>query len=178
MIEQDAMARVFLTHSAEMLANYYGEPALAALGRHAHVTVNPTGDVLDADALARAARGCEIIVSDRQTPGPAELFDRAADLVAFLRCAVDIRNVDVAAASKAGVLVTRATPGFAASVAEMAIGYMIDLSRNITDSVSAYRAGLAPQARMGRQLKGATLGIVGYGTIGRHLAPLGVALGM
>jgi D-3-phosphoglycerate dehydrogenase len=172
------MARVFLTHTPEMLANYYGERAVAALRDLAQVTVNPTGQLLDAEALARAARGCEIIVSDRQTPGPAELFQRADDLVAFLRCAVDIRNVDVAAAAKGGILVTHATPGFAASVAELAIGFMIDLSRGVSDAVAGYRSGRVPQARMGRELRGATLGIIGYGTIGQYLAPIGRALGM
>jgi D-3-phosphoglycerate dehydrogenase len=172
------MARVFLTHTPDMLRNYYGERALAALKRHAEVRINPTGGVLDADALAQNARGCEIIVSDRQTPGPATFFAHAPDLVAFLRCAVDIRNIDVAAASGQGILVTRATPGFAASVAEMAIGFMVDLARNISDSVLSYRQSRVPAARSGRQLKGATLGIIGYGVIGRYLAPIGQALGM
>jgi len=172
------MARVFLTHIPDMLANYYGARAVAALRQHADVVVNPTGEVLDADALARESRGCDIIVSDRQTPGPAAFFRQAPDAVAFLRCAVDIRNIDVAAASEAGVLVTRATPGFAASVAEMTVGFMLDLARNISDSVLVYRQGRAPEARKGRQLKGATLGIIGYGVIAQHLAPIGVALGM
>src|SRR2546429_5660887 len=99
------------------------------------------GKVLDAKALAEAAKGCEIIVSDRQTPGPAEFFSAAPDCCAFLRVAVDIRNIDVEAASKQGVLVTRATPGFIPSVSEMAIGMMIDLARGITTSVMTYRAG-------------------------------------
>jgi len=123
------MARIFLTHVPDMLRNYYVERAVAALRELGEVRVNDTGRVLDADALAAAARGCEIVVSDRQTPGPAAFFRNAPDLVAFLRCAVDIRNVDVAAASAAGVLVTHATPGFAASVAEMTIGFMVNLAR-------------------------------------------------
>jgi D-3-phosphoglycerate dehydrogenase / 2-oxoglutarate reductase len=172
------MARIFLTHVPDMRRNYYGERAVAALRELGEVRVNDTGRVLDADALAAAARGCEIVVSDRQTPGPAAFFRNAPDLVAFLRCAVDFRNVDVAAASAAGVLVTHATPGFAASVAEMTIGFMVDLARNISDSVLVYRQGRAPEAHTGRQLRGATLGIIGYGVIGEYLAPLGVALGM
>jgi D-3-phosphoglycerate dehydrogenase len=171
------MARVFLTHVPDMLGNYYGERAVAALRQLGDVRINDTGRVLDADALAEAARGCEIVVSDRQTPGPAAFFRNAPDLVAFLRCAVDIRNVDVAAASAVGVLVTHATPGFAASVAEMTIGCMVDLARNVSGSVLVYRQGRAPDARIGRQLRGATLGIIGYGVIGQYLAPLGVALG-
>jgi D-3-phosphoglycerate dehydrogenase len=173
------MARVFLTHIPHMLKNYYGDRPLAALRSHAEVSINPTDEVLDADRLAEFSRGHDIVVSDRQTPGPAAFFRQAPpELVAFLRVAVDIRNIDVAAASQQGILVTRATPGFIASVAEMTIGVMVDLARNVSSSVIDYRAGRVPEVRAGRQLKSATLGIIGYGVIGQYLAPLGVALGM
>ena len=170
--------RILLTHVPDMLANYYGERALNELRKLGDVRVNETGRVLDPVALADAAQGCEIIVSDRQTAAPAAFFERATDVVAFLRVAVDIRNIDVEAASKAGVLVTRATPGFAASVSEMALGMMLDLARGVSRSVIDYREGNQPEAKMGRQLRGSTLGIIGYGVIARHLAPLGLALGM
>ena len=67
---------------------------------------------LDAFGLINAARDVEIIVADRLTAGPSEIFPRLPKLRAFVRCAVDIRNIDVDAASKAGVLVTQAGPGF------------------------------------------------------------------
>jgi D-3-phosphoglycerate dehydrogenase len=172
------MAKIFLTHTPDMLANYYGERALGELRKLAEVRLNDTGKVLDADALAKAAAGCEIVVSDRQTPGPAAFFAQAPEVVAFLRVAVDIRNIDVAAASREGILVTHATPGFIPSVAEMAIGFMVDCGRHITQTATIYHSGRVPPARMGRQLAGATLGIIGYGVIGEYLAPLGVALGM
>lgn len=172
------MAKIFLTHIPDMLANYYGERALAALRKLGEVRLNETGRVLDADALARAAAGCEIVISDRQTPGPPAFFAQAKDCVAFLRVAIDIRNIDVEAASKAGILVTQATAGFVPAVAEMAIGYMIDCGRHLTRATAEYHAGQDAEPRMGRQLKGATLGILGYGAIGQYLAKLGVALGM
>ncbi|MFI5012825.1 MAG: NAD(P)-dependent oxidoreductase [Hyphomicrobiales bacterium] len=172
------MAKVFLTHIPEMLENYYGPRAVAALRDMAEVAVNPTGRVLDADGLALHARGCEIVVSDRQTPGYGAFFDKAPDLVAFLRCAVDIRNVDREAASRNGILITQATPGFAASVAELAIGFMVDLARHVSASVVEYRNGAEASVRMGRQLSGSTLGIIGYGVIGEYLGKLGLALGM
>lgn len=172
------MAVVFLTHTPEMRAMYYGPRAVAALESMAELRLNPTERVLDAAGLAEHARGAAIIVSDRQTPGPAAFFDRAPDLVAFLRCAVDIRNVDVEAASRNGILATRATPGFMASVAEMAVGLMTDLARGISRSVGEYRAGREAEPRMGRQLKGATVGLIGYGDIARELAPVTIALGM
>jgi D-3-phosphoglycerate dehydrogenase len=172
------VAKIFLTHIPDMLANYYGERALDELRQLGDVRLNETGKVVDARALAQAAAGCQIIVSDRQTAGPAEFFAQAPDLVAFLRVAVDIRNIDVAAASAQGILVTQTTPGFIPSVAEMAIGFMVDCGRHITVATIDYRAGRVPAARMGRQLAGATVGIIGYGVIGEYLAPLCVALGM
>ena len=65
------MAKIFLTHTSDMLANYYGPRALAELRQLGDIRLNETDRVLDAEALAQAARGCEIVVSDRQTPGPA-----------------------------------------------------------------------------------------------------------
>lgn len=172
------MAKIFLTHIPHMLKNYYGDRAVAALKKLGEVRFNETGQVLDGDAIAREAKGCEIVVSDRLTPGPADAFRKSPDLVAFLRCAVDIRNIDVDAASAEGVLVTRATPGFIASVAEQTIGFMVDLARNVTASTLVYRQGRVPDSHAGRQLKGSTLGILGYGDIGQYLARLGVAFGM
>ncbi|TMJ03759.1 MAG: hydroxyacid dehydrogenase [Alphaproteobacteria bacterium] len=170
--------RIFLTHVPDMLENYYGPRALAEMRKHGEVRLNTSGKVLDARALAEAAKGCEIVVSDRQTPGPAEFFPLAPDCCAFLRVAVDIRNIDVEAASREGILVTRATPGFMASVSEMAIGMMIDCARGITDATIEYRSGREAEPRKGIQLHGATVGIMGYGAIARHLTPICLALGM
>jgi D-3-phosphoglycerate dehydrogenase len=170
---------IFLTHSPEALARYYGERALAGLAALGEVRRNASGrDDLSAAELIAAAEGCDVIVSYRQAPGDGEIFARLPALIAFVRCAVDIRNVDVAAASRAGVLVTQASAGFVPAVAEHIVGLMVDLARGITDAALAYRAGVAPAARMGRQLRGAALGIVGYGAIGRYLAELGLVLGM
>lgn len=171
------MARILLTHTPDMLRNYYGPRALASLRELGEVQLN-SGGVLDTDALIEAARGCDIVVSDRQTPGEARFFADARDVAAFLRVAVDIRNIDVGAASAAGVLVTRARPGFMTSVAELALGFLVDLARGISRASADYHAGRPPQVRMGRELAGATAGVIGYGAIGRHLAPMLAALGM
>src|SRR5512134_1275431 len=172
------MATTFLTHPSEALANYYGDRAIAGLNALGEVRFNTAGRELTVAELIEAARGCEVIVSYRQTPGSPELFAASPDLVAFSRCAIDIRNVDVAAASAAGILVTQASAGFIASVSEWVIGAMVDLGRRITASAESYHAGQVPLAVMGRELKGATLGILGYGQIGEYLARLALALGM
>lgn len=172
------MARILLTHSPDALANYYGERALAGLQALGEVVMNAGAAPLEGDALVGAATDCDLIVSYRQSPGPATLFERLPRLVAFLRCAIDIRNVDVAAASKAGVLVTQASAGFVTSVSELVFGMMIDLSRGISSSAHVYHSGKTPQATMGRELKGSTLGVIGYGAIGREVVRLGKAFGM
>jgi D-3-phosphoglycerate dehydrogenase len=172
------MSTILLTHSPESLVSYYGERALAGLKALGDVILNPADVPLEGEALVRAAADCDLIVSYRQSPAPAALFERLPRLVAFLRCAIDIRNVDVAAASRAGVLVTQASAGFVTSVSELVLGLMIDASRGITASASAYRAGTVPKAATGRELKGATLGVIGYGQIGKEVVRLGEAFGM
>ena len=117
--------------------------------------------------LIGAARDVDIIVADRLTEGPGEIFARLPNLRAFVRCAVDIRNIDVKAASAAGVLLTRAGPGFVQSVAELALGFLVDLSRGISRATAEYHTGRKPEVVMGRQLAGSRLGIIGYGSIGR-----------
>lgn len=170
--------RILLTHSPEARRLYYGERALAGLQALAEVRLHEGAESLQGQALLEAARDCELIVSYRQSAAPAALFEALPGLVAFLRCAIDIRNVDVAAASRAGVLVTQASAGFVTSVAEMVLGFMIDLARGITRSTTLYRAGRVPAAALGRELKGATVGVIGYGAIGREVARLAAAFGM
>lgn len=171
--------RVFLTHSPDMFANFYGDRALAALRHHADVRLNTTGHVLDTpDALVRAAGDAQVMVADRATPIAAAVFPAMPHLLAACRVAVDISTIDVAAASAAGVLVTRATPGFVTAVTELALGMLVDLARGVSQAVTAYRAGQPPNLARGRQLQGATLGIVGFGVIGQRLADLALALGM
>ena len=172
------MAKIFLTHPPEALKNYYGDRAVAGLKALGEVRFNSAGRELSTRELIEAARGCELIVSYRQTPGEAELFCNSPDLVAFSRCAIDIRNVDVAVASEMGILVTQASAGFVASVAEWVVGAMVDLGRGISAASAVYDAGKVPAAPMGRQLRGATLGVIGYGQIGRYQCELGLAMGM
>ena len=170
--------KILLTHSPEALENYYGPRALAGLRALGEVKLNQGKDSLEGEALIGAAADCDLIVSYRQSPGPAAVFERLPRLIAFLRCAIDIRNIDVAAASKAGVLVTQASAGFVTSVTELVFGFLIDLSRGVIPHVATYHQGRAPKIFMGKELKGSTLGVIGYGAIGREVVRVAKALGM
>src|SRR5260221_5362378 len=170
--------RILLTHSPEARALYYGDRALAGLRKVGEVKLQEGSQPLEGDALIAAAKDCDLIVSYRQSPGQAALCARLPKLAAFLRCAIDIRNVDVAAASKAGVLVTQASAGFVTSVAEQVFGFLIDLSRSISPFSQLYHQNEIPNARMGRELKGSTLGVIGYGAIGKEVVRIAKAFGM
>src|SRR5512133_2200316 len=125
------MTTVFVSHSQSQLAHYFGARATAALQAIADVRFNPGEIDLSSQELAALAQGCDLILSYRQTVGDEALFAALPQLKAFVRCAIDIRNIDVPAASRHGVLVTQASAGFVASVSEWIIGVMIDLSRHI-----------------------------------------------
>lgn len=170
--------KVLLTHTPQARAQYYGERSLSGLQAIADVQLHQGDNALDAFGLIAAARDVEIIVADRLTAGPSEIFPRLPKLRAFVRCAVDIRNIDVDSASDAGVLVTQAGPGFVQSVAELAVGFMVDLSRGVSRASADYHAGRKPKIIMGRQLAGSRIGIIGYGSIGRYLAGIAKVLGM
>ena len=172
------MTTVFISHPQGKLNQYFGERATRALQRIANVRFNPDDTDLDSVQLATLASGCDVIISYRQTAGNKALFTALPDLKAFVRCAIDIRNIDLSAASRHGILVTQASAGFIASVSEWIVGVMIDLSRNISSSVGQYRAGHEAPPEMGRELRGSTLGVIGYGQIGRYFCQLALAFGV
>src|SRR6185436_6131760 len=148
---------------------YFGEKATRAVQALAEVRFNSEPRELTTQELIAAAQGCDALIAYRQTTGPEALFRELPRLAAFMRCAVDIRTVDVPAASKHGVLVTQASPGYVPAVAEWIIAVMVDLGRGITRYAQGYQAGKPVPAFMGRELRGSTLGVIGYGQIGQYL---------
>jgi len=172
------MTDIFLTHGPQVRSNYYAARPLAQLQALGNVRLNDSPELLSLDEFVERARGCQVIVASREAAAPAALFERLPELRAICRVAVDIRNIDVEAASRHGVLVTRATPGFDTSVSEWVIGVMIDLARGISRAAADYWQGKPPEVLMGRELRGATLGLVGYGFIGQRLAQIARLLQM
>ena len=172
------MATVLVTHPASRLSTYFGERALGQLREFAEVRLNPSDQDWQGDELIAAAQGCDIIIAYRQTPFDAAVFAALPQLWAVSRCAMDIRTIDVDAASQNGILVTRASAGFGTAVTEWVMGVLIDAVRHISAARLQYQAGHEAQAWMGRELRGATLGVVGYGHIGRQVCALAQAFGM
>jgi D-3-phosphoglycerate dehydrogenase / 2-oxoglutarate reductase len=169
---------VFVSHPSTKLAHYFGDKAAATLARFADVRYNAEPRELTFDELVAAAHGCQAVIAYRQTQAPRALFEALPELVAFVRCAMDIRTIDVDAASDHGVLVTQASAGFIPAVSEWVMATLVNLARGLPQYVSAYHAGQPPQPAMGRELRGATLGVIGYGQISRYLCDLAIAFGL
>ena len=169
--------RVFVTHNPEDREAYFGR-SLPRLESMAEVVLNPSDQDLSTPDLIRESAGCRVVIAHRSTPGESALFEHSPDLVAMFRCAIDVSTIDIEAASAHGVLVANADKSFIASTAELALGLLLDLARNISASTLDYRNGAQPPQRGGWQLSGSTAGIIGFGSIGRHLAELLSAVGM
>jgi D-3-phosphoglycerate dehydrogenase len=172
------MNKLLLSHAPLARRQYYGTRALTRLQELVEVVLHEGAAPLDAQGVIGMARGVDFIVADRATAIPALVFESLPGLRAVMRSAIDIRNIDVAAASQAGVLVTQAEAGFVQSVVELTLGFLVDLSRGITRAATAYHEGRMPEIKVGRQLGGSTVGLIGYGRISRALAPVLAQLGM
>jgi D-3-phosphoglycerate dehydrogenase len=163
---------ILLTHAQEERDIFYGPEALAGLRALDEVRLNESSRPFAGAEFIAALAGCRIAVGDSKATPDAAVFAAAPDLVAYVHNHVDIRRIDVAAASANGILVTHASAGFGPAVAELVIGFMIDLHRGITAFSESWRNGGAPRITLSAQLSSRTLGIIGYGHIGRHLARL------
>ena len=109
-------------------------------------------------------------------------FDRALlnalpDLKIIAQTGNHAYHIDLAAAEARGIIVAKATGGYSIGAAELAVGMMIALLRQIPASDRAMKAG-AWATPMTRVLHGKMLGIVGLGHVGRHVARITAAFGM
>lgn len=173
------MVKILITHNNDLLKNFYSLAAVDELRSFAEVRLNGTDTPLRGGDLIAAAQDVDIVLSDRLAPGTPEVFAALPDLAVYMRCAVDIRNIDVAAASAAGTLVVRCSAGYGDAVAETALGLVIALGRRFAICDRLYKQGIADQPMvLGRQLAGSSMGIIGFGAIGSRIADLAIAARM
>ena len=130
--------------------------------------------------LARALQGAQALVVRNRTQVDAALLAGAPQLQVVGRLGVGLDNIDVAACQARGVAVIPATGANALAVAEYVITSAMLLLRGAWLSTGAVAAGAWPRTLLseGRETAGKTLGLVGFGGIGRLTATLAKALGM
>jgi glyoxylate reductase len=160
------------------------EPALRALRESgADVWVSPEDRALVPEELYAAVRGADAVVAMLHDRIDDPFLDAAGDqLRVVANVAVGYDNVDLEAARRHGVMITN-TPGVLTdATADMAIALLLAITRRLGEGERRIRSG-PPWAwsidfMLGRGLRGKTLGIVGYGAIGRATAARARVFGM
>jgi D-3-phosphoglycerate dehydrogenase / 2-oxoglutarate reductase len=135
---------------------------------------------VDGDSdLASVIGGYDAIVIRSATQLTAELIGRGERLKVIGRAGVGVDNVDVAAATRRGIVVANAPESTVVSAAEQTIGLLVALARNIPQAHAALKQGRWERSRWGGiELDGKLLGVVGFGRIGQQVARRALGLGM
>ena len=146
--------------------------------------INARGEVVDKKGI-EPAELLEVIgdynglIVRGRTKVTKEVFDAAKNLKVVGRAGVGVDNIDLEAAKAHGVIVVNAPTSTTIAVAELAFGLMLSMVREISRAdASMKQEQYLKKDFMGSEVNGKTLGIVGYGNIGRKLGKYAQALGM
>ena len=156
--------------------------ALELLGQHTDLRVWDGETPPPRDDLLRQVAKCDGIVTLLTDRVDEALLEAAPGLLAVSNMATGFDNVDVEAASRRNVLVTR-TPGvLSETVADFTFALILAAARRVTEADRHVRSGLwenwGPQVMLGQDVYGATLGIVGLGGVGEEVARRARGFGM
>jgi D-3-phosphoglycerate dehydrogenase len=155
------------------------DSAVATLGRAGYTKVTRFDKALDGDALKDALSTAHMIGIRSRTKMTAEMVEAAEKLVAIGCFCIGTNQVDLSAAAKKGVPVFNAPHSNTRSVAEMVLAECVFLVRGLFDKSRAAHEGKWRKSAAGsHELRGKTLGIVGYGHIGSQVSILAEAFGM
>jgi len=154
-------------------------PAAVDRLEEAGYSVETMKGALDEDDLIAAIKGVHVLGIRSKTTVSERVLESADRLMAIAAFCIGTNQIDLDAAANHGVAVFNAPYSNTRSVVELAIGLTITLMRDVADKSAAMHKGQWNKSADGsRELRGKTLGIVGYGAIGSQLSVLAEALGM
>jgi D-3-phosphoglycerate dehydrogenase len=134
---------------------------------------------LSEDALVALAPGVHAFVVRSATKITRRVIEAAPDLLVVGRAGVGVDNVDSDAATERGVVVMNTPTGNTTTTAELALALLVSLARHVSRADRSVRRGSwGKSGLMGSELTGKTLGIIGFGRIGRVLADRALGLKM
>ncbi len=162
-----------------LLLEGISQTAVDLLKKAGYTNVTHLKTALEGQALKDALQGVHMVGIRSRTQMTEEMFEAADKLIAVGCFSVGTNQVDLAAARVRGIPVFNAPFSNTRSVAELVIGEIVMLFRRIFDrSVSAHQGGWDKSANGSFEVRGKTLGIVGYGNIGSQLSNLAESMGM
>jgi len=140
------------------------------------VEVNPT---ISAEQLKKVVAKYDALIVRSRTKITKEIIQAGKKLKVIGRAGTGLDNIDTANAEKKGILVLNTPEAPAEAVAELTIGLMLSLARNIPLAVHSLKEGKWLKKELtGWELKGKTLGTIGLGNIGEKVAKIAKAFGM
>ena len=140
------------------------------------VNVKPT---ISHEELRKAVSNYDALIVRSRTKVTKEIIEAGKQLKAIGRAGVGLDNIDVETAEKQGIAVLNTPEAPAEAVAELTVGLMISLARNISLADRAMKSGEWVKKQLeGWELRGKTLGVVGLGNIGERVARTAKAMGM
>jgi len=158
------------------------QAGLDLLAEEYDVEVNPNDRVATREELLAGIQGKDALLALLTDTIDARLMDAEPRLKVISNYAVGFNNIDVAAATERGIVVTN-TPGvLTETTADLAFALLTACARRIVEADKFMRAGKyegwGPMLFLGRDIHGKTLGLVGFGRIGRAMAQRGRGFGM
>ena len=160
-----------------LFADRLSDQTVHDLEAQGHTCVVEAG--ISADQLPERIRGFDGLVV-RSTKVRAAVFEAADRLALVVRAGAGTNTIDTDAAAKHGVFVCNVPGRNAAAVAELTLGLLLAIDRQIADNVADLRVGKWDKTRYGKAggLLGASIGIIGLGSIGLAVAERAAAFGM
>ena len=134
---------------------------------------------ITASSLVEVVGDYDAIVVRSRTKVNERVLEAGRSLKSVARAGVGLDNIDLNAAKRLGINVVNSPEAPSNAVAELVLGFMLSLARRIPEADASMKKGEWNKKRFtGMELKGRTLGIIGFGRIGYQLAKKAVALGM
>lgn len=134
---------------------------------------------LEGEALAAEIKDADGVIVRSATRITSDLMDNATRLRVIGRAGVGVDNIDVKAATEKGIVVMNAPDGNTITTAEHTIALLVSMARNVPQAHAKLQAGIwDKKSFVGVELNGKTLGVVGLGRIGKHVAKIAKGFGM
>ena len=154
-------------------------PDAVAVLTSAGIDVETVDRALDEDELIARLPGVHLLGLRSKTHLSGRAMDAGADLMAVGAFCIGTNQIDLGGATERGIAVFNAPFSNTRSVVELAISELIALTRRLTEKNEGMHAGIWDKSADGaHEIRGRTLGIVGYGNIGTQLSVLAENLGM